>query len=253
MDSTALTRYLRGSWAFAGELGRQSPLRRAALVGRWTAAAAAERALDRYFGLKGLATSGRDGGHYGPSGLCYGYVPTPWRALLRMFPPGSLGPGDVVLEYGCGKGRTLAFVASRFPVRRVTGVEIDPGLCAEAEANLGRLRRRRAAAGVLCADAAAFKVPDDVTVAYFYNPFRGDVFGAVLARLSESLERAPRPLRIVYYHPLMHDAVTGAGFTPVRHQRNRSWGVREHPGGEPGPPWMPPWAWAVYCADAAPR
>jgi SAM-dependent methyltransferase len=170
-----------------------------------------------------------------------------------MFPPGSLGAGDAVLEYGCGKGRALAFLASRFPVRQVTGIEIDPGLCAEAKANLARLKRLRAPVEVLCADATAFEVPDDVTVTYFYNPFRGEVFGNALDRLAESLERAPRPLRIAYYHPLMHDAVTAAGFTLGRHARNRSWGVREHPGGEPGPPWMPPYAWAVYSAGIAPR
>jgi SAM-dependent methyltransferase len=250
MGNSAVTRYLHDTWQFAGELGRRPPLRRAALVGRWTAAAASERILDRHFAARGLATSGRDPGHYGPSGLQYGYVPTPWLALLRMFPPGSLGADDAVLEYGCGKGRAVAFLSSRFPCR-VTGVEIDPGLCADAEANLAHVRQR-GRAEILRADAAALEVPGDVTVAYLYNPFRGQVFGAVLDRLRESLERTPRPLRVVYYHPLMHDALIGAGFTPVRHEVNRSWGVREHPSGEPGPAWMPPYAWAEYRAGSYP-
>jgi SAM-dependent methyltransferase len=250
--SAGITRYLRDNWALTGQLGRHAPPRRVALVGRWITAALVERALDRYYALKGLETSGRDHGHYGSAGLCYGYVPTPWLALQRMFPADSLGVGDVVLEYGCGKGRALAFIASRFPVRRVTGIEIDPDLCADAEANLRRLPRcRPAATEVLPADATTFEVPGDVTVAYFYNPFRGEVFEEVLARLRESLERSPRPLRIVYFHPLMHDAVIRAGFTLERHERNRSWHVQVNPDDHEGPPvapWMPPYAWAVYRA-----
>ena len=223
-------------------------------MGRWIMDALSERALDRYFARKGLDTSGWDSEHHGPSGLCYGYGPTPWLALLQMFPHGSLTPSDVVLEYGCGKGRTLLFLASRFPLLRLVGVEIDPGLCALSESNLRRLSRRRCAkVEVLCADATTFEVPDDVTVAYFYNPFRGEVFEAVLARLRESLERRPRPLRIVYYHPLMDDAVTSAGFALERYKLNRSWNVQVNPrdhAGPPGAPWMPTYSLAVYRASA---
>ena len=42
-----------------------------------------------------------------------GYVPTDWRVLRKLF-PGSVGPDDVLLEYGSGKGRVALWVASAF-------------------------------------------------------------------------------------------------------------------------------------------
>lgn len=50
-------------------------------------------------------------------------------------------------------------------------------------------------------DVLDFDDPDDVTVAFFYNPFVGDLFEAVVARLVQSVDRCPRPLRIVYGNP----------------------------------------------------
>ena len=49
--------------------------------------------------------------------------------------------------------------------------------------------------------AAAFVLPPEVTVVYFYNPFSGPVLAAVLDRIEESLRAAPRRISILFGNP----------------------------------------------------
>jgi predicted RNA methylase len=138
--------------------------------------------------------------------------------LRTLLPAIGLGSDDVLLEYGSGKGRVVITVASRYRLRRVIGVDHDRDAIAAARANLRNWRRplRCPAVVFIREDAREFEVPDDVTVVYMFNPFVGVTFSEVLARLRASLARRPRPLRVVYLYPFMHDEVVEAGFTVVR-------------------------------------
>jgi hypothetical protein len=69
-------------------------------------------------------------------------------------------------------------------------------------------------------DAAQYDIPDDVTVAYFYNPFEGQVFSDVVDRIRASLVRRPRNLRLIYVNPVMHDYLIHSGFRMVREVRH---------------------------------
>jgi hypothetical protein len=75
---------------------------------------------------------------------------------------------------------------------------------------------------LVTADATDYRLPDDVTVAYFANPFTGDIFRTVIEQLLESLDRRPRRLRLIYRNPVEHDYLMSTGrFRPVR--RLRGW------------------------------
>ena len=109
---------------------------------------------------------------------------------------------EVFLDYGSGKGRMLILAAQK-PFRRVIGIELSEELNVVAERNIANTR-----AGLACqevqvflADAGAYIVPDDVTVAYFYSPFTGDTLRSVLDNLEASLRAAPRRLRLVFKDP----------------------------------------------------
>jgi predicted RNA methylase len=235
---------LRTEWSTTEVAG--STLRRLALLSELTVQAAEERLTDRYFRRYGLDTAGygaRRGG-----GDSFPYAPTRWRTLPRMFPRGSLGPEDALV--GCGKGRVPIWVASHFPVRRVIGVDMDRDLYTAAEANWERWSgpRRCESVEFVCEDATKFEVPDDVTIVYMYNPFRGEVFERVVDNLRASVVRRARSLRIVYSFPLMHDTLVAAGFSVVRQQLNRSWVSTESAdsGGERVAPWLPPYSLTIY-------
>ena len=50
------------------------------------------------------------------------YEPTPYCVLERLVDSGMIGPEDVVLDYGCGKGRVDFFLAHQTKAKAV-GIE----------------------------------------------------------------------------------------------------------------------------------
>lgn len=153
----------------------------------------------------GIATVGTVGMHeLGIDKPGHGeYGPTPFRDFHTMFSLVPIDAGrDVLIDYGSGKGRAL-ILAAAYPFRRIIGVEFSPELNRVAVHNLeaarGRLRCRDVSTVV--ADAGAYAVPPDVTVAYFNNPFDRVLFEATLAQLHASVTAHPRRLRIVLSYP----------------------------------------------------
>lgn len=142
----------------------------------------------------------------------------PYQVTNRALVPlvfdslGEISPEDVFVDFGCGKGRMVLAAAMR-PFRRVVGVDISPELCAVARENVeqNRVRLRCPEVEVIAADATQLDVPDDMTVAYLYNPFQGAVFRQALERIIASLDRRPRRIRLVYLLPAMHEAVLETG------------------------------------------
>ena len=162
------------------------------------------------------------------------YTPSGWLDVRRALSKQAIGPDDVFLDLGSGKGRVV-LQAARFPFRRVLGVELSPELNTVAAANVeaARARLRCRDVELVTADLAEYRIPDDVTFAYTYNAFAGAVFQRVLDELIASVERRPRTLRLLYRTPREHDRVIGTGrFHLVRVIT----------------PWRPTHAWAALSA-----
>ena len=113
---------------------------------------------------------------------------------------------DALMDMGCGAGRAIC-VAAQYPFSRVIGIEIDERLCALAERNARRLRRHAVRPEIICADAAKYRVPDDITVVFLYNPFSGEVLKTALTQVLKSFDRAPRRLRLAYANPREHELI----------------------------------------------
>ena len=62
------------------------------------------------------------------------YEPTPMPVVLALLELAGVGPQDVVYDLGSGDGRIPIAAARQFGARGV-GIEIDPALVAEAQAN----------------------------------------------------------------------------------------------------------------------
>ena len=61
-----------------------------------------------------------------------------------------------------------------------------------------------------------YEIPDDLSVVYLYNPFTGLLFARFIERLLRSVERHPRPLRLVYNYPFDHNYLIARGrFRPI--------------------------------------
>jgi hypothetical protein len=193
---------------------------------------AEESLADAYYHRRGLWTTGIDPDMHGAGRgtELMGYVPTRWRSLRATFRNWPITSDDALLDYGSGKGRTVVWAAANYRFRRIIGIELDEQLRLSAEANLARWKGRTLCDEVdlLQADATEYEVPDDVTVIFFGNPFVGAVFEKVIGKVQESLDRNPRELAVLYYHPRMHETLINAGFSLERQQA------------------FPPNDWAIY-------
>lgn len=151
------------------------------------------------------------------------YTPSGWLTLRRALPRRTVGPDDVFIDYGSGKGRVV-LQAARYPLKRVIGLELSPELNELAKANLEQDRERLRCQDVelVTADVLEYEPPDDVTIAYLYNPFRGPIFAAAIERLIASFDRNPRHMRIVYLNPIEHDQLIATGRIRMTGQR-RGW------------------------------
>lgn len=137
-----------------------------------------------------------------------GVAAEPSRVAVAREAFGRLPPqfrGVPLLDAGCGRGRLL-LIALDAGFRRVIGVEVDPGLAARAQ------RTVRGRGEVVVADVALWDVPDDIAVVAIFNPFGEATLTDLLAHLSRSMQRRPRPVAVVYLNPGHLQVVERAGF-----------------------------------------
>ncbi len=138
-----------------------------------------------------------------PSVDCHGYLPLPYDSIQKAIERAAINPEhDVFLDYGSGKGRAV-ITAATYPFRRVIGIDVSESLNEIARANLrsARPKLHSRTVQVITADARDYRLPDDATVLYFYNPFRDEVMQAVQREIRRSLDAVPRNIKILYLYP----------------------------------------------------
>jgi SAM-dependent methyltransferase len=208
--------------ASQGEVRNPSRVRLALRRAQWQLAHKYERLADRAFD-RGLDTSAVAVGseHKHPDRVPY--VPSPWHVLPRALHCLGVSAADTFVDFGCGKGRVVHQAAKR-PFHRVIGVEISPDLAETARRNLAARRHQHRCRNVeiVVADAAEFRVPDDLTIAYLFHPFVDDSFTALLGGIVDSIDRRPRRMRLIYVHPSHGSEVLATGrFRFLKEQRSR--------------------------------
>jgi|SRR5260370_19691020 len=115
---------------------------------------------------------------------------------------------DALLDFGCGKGGALV-TFSKYPFRKLGGIELSSQLYTIAQNNMARLKL--AHVELFCCDAAEFTALDDYTYLYFFNPFSSAVMEPVIRNVIASLQSRPRKLTIIYKNPVCHDIIMKTG------------------------------------------
>ena len=143
----------------------------------------------------GIKTTGREdvaSAHYAP------YEPTPYPVLERLVQSGCLSREHRLLDYGCGKGRVVFYLAAAVG-GQATGIDQSPRLIREALEN-----RQACRAGdrvrLACCLAEQYPIGDE-NAFFFFNPFSSTVFEAVLRRLRQSWYANPRQMLLLCYYP----------------------------------------------------
>lgn len=117
------------------------------------------------------------------------------------------------IDFGSGKGRVL-IVAAGYPFKSVIGIEFSRELHEIAERNIALLPAEAVCAGSLKAvhgDAAAFELPRDNLVCYFYNPFRPPVITEVARRLAAHSDDHGYRVVVIYAEPRYRTAFADTG------------------------------------------
>lgn len=129
----------------------------------------------------------------------YPYEPTPYSVLERLADSGLICEKDVLLDYGCGKGRVGFFLSDRTGIRTF-GIEYDERIYEAAMEN-----RRMAPSGertdFLSVRAEQYELLSSVNRCYFFNPFSVELLHKVMARILTSYYEEPREIFLFFYYP----------------------------------------------------
>jgi SAM-dependent methyltransferase len=117
--------------------------------------------------------------------------------LAILFSELDVTPEDVLVDVGCGKGRSTNWFLSRFPRNTIYAIELDPDIFAATAKRL----HKHANVKLLCGDATEL-LPTDGTIFYLFNPFDEAVMGRfieALLTLKPAAEGA-KPTTVIYYN-----------------------------------------------------
>lgn len=142
-----------------------------------------------------IQTAGRD--DTGADQYHHPYEPTPYNVLERLADSGLISKDDVVLDYGCGKGRVGFFLTNQTNAKTI-GIEYDSRIYERA---LENQKTARSKAAFVLTRAEEYEVPMEVNRCYFFNPFSVEILQKVMARIIESYYDHPREIFLFFYYP----------------------------------------------------
>ena len=144
-----------------------------------------------------IQTVGRD--ELGADEYHHPYEPTPYSVLERLASSSLISKDDVVLDYGCGKGRVGFFLSYRRSAKTI-GIEYDDRIYQGALENQ-KTTISRIKPDFVLTRAEEYEVPRSVNRCYFFNPFSAEILHKVMARIMESWYENPREVFLFFYYP----------------------------------------------------
>ena len=144
-----------------------------------------------------IKTTGRDDSR--SDQYRYPYEPTPYLVLERLANSGLVRKNDVILDYGCGKGRVDFFLSYQIRAKTI-GIEYDDRIYAAAVDN-EKTASSANFVSFLLQNAEEYEVPLEVNIIYFFNPFSIEILQKVMARITSSYYLKPRRMLLFIYYP----------------------------------------------------
>ena len=118
-----------------------------------------------------------------------------------------------LLDVGCGMGRVLA-IAAHSGFRRIIGIDLSEKMCRYSASTAQRLMKQQQGISIAVTriDAFDYDIPDTVGVLFLFNPFDEIIMQGFLEQLKLSLQRQPRPIKVLYANCQCKDLWLNAGF-----------------------------------------
>jgi len=153
-----------------------------------------DKAWDR---LIKIETTGRDDSR--SDQYRYPYEPSHYLVLERLANSGLLRKKDVLLDYGCGKGRVDFFLSYQTRAKSI-GIEYDERIYEGAIDN-HKTAISADRVSLFKHNAEDYIVPTEVNRFYFFNPFSVEILRKVMARIISSYYIEPRGILLFFYYP----------------------------------------------------
>jgi SAM-dependent methyltransferase len=135
-----------------------------------------------------------------------GYQPAAYLYLKQIVQRLKIKPEDKAIDFGCGKGRAVCYLAM-FNPKKVVGVEINQEMIDIARRNLKALALTTPPPiELIQQDAACFEIQDE-NIFFFFNPFGPKTLQTVIENIKNSLILRPRRISIVYYSPVYRNII----------------------------------------------
>ena len=144
-----------------------------------------------------IKTTGRDDSN--ADQYKYPYEPTPYSVLERLANSGEIRKNNVLLDYGCGKGRVDFFLSYQTRCKSI-GIEYDERIYKAAAINQETAVSGRRVQLEL-ANAERYQVQAEVDRCFFFNPFSVEILRKAMARVIESYYENPREMLLFFYYP----------------------------------------------------
>lgn len=129
----------------------------------------------------------------------YPYEPTPYAVLERIVNTGMIRKNNVLVDYGCGKGRVDFFLSYQTRCKSI-GIEYDERLFERALDN-----KSTATSGmrveIINQNATEFIPDTSVDRFYFFNPFSIEIFKSVMSKILDSYYEEEREIYLFFYYP----------------------------------------------------
>lgn len=127
------------------------------------------------------------------------YEPTPYCVLERLEQSGLFGKDNVLLDYGCGKGRVGFYLSHRTRLKAI-GIEYDERIYRMAMENK-KTASQKTNVELLNVKAEEYEPNENVDRIYFFNPFSLEILQKVMPKLINSYYASPREMLLFFYYP----------------------------------------------------
>lgn len=152
-----------------------------------------ENSIDKHLKIQ---TTGRDDSK--EDDYHHPYEPTPYSVLERMAESEYLTRDNILVDYGCGKGRVGFYLSAKVGCKTI-GIDFDERMIKRALENsksfVGKLKPE-----FQCISAENYEV-GNADCFYFFNPFPIEILCSVLGKILDSYYENPHSMVLFFYYP----------------------------------------------------
>lgn len=144
-----------------------------------------------------IKTTGRDDSNSNLTN--YPYEATSYYILQQLVSSSLITKKDKIIDFGSGKGR-VDFYLSYYTKATMIGIEYDLRLYNRSLDNHKTALSSNRVSFVNCC-ASKYEIDDDITGAYFFNPFSIFILKQVLNNLHASCIKNNKEIKLFFYYP----------------------------------------------------